>query len=153
MKQFHMILPFCMVGLLLINCDPKRSALIPDTDILHQNQDKLTEVIIYDVFTPPVASRLYVYSSIASYEAIRFTQEGTASIAEKLNGFGKMPQPLEGKAYNFTLAASKAFFNVVRNVKVFSVDSLTKYEESLYKSFKENNEQIISKNKEFLKSE
>ena len=138
MKQFHIFLPFCVAGLLLISCDLKRSALLSDTDILHQNQDKLTEVIIYDVFTPPVASRLYVYSSIASYEAIRFSQEGTASIAEKLNGFGKMPRPLEGKAYNFTLAASKAFFNVVRNVKVFSVDSLTKYEESLYKSFQEN---------------
>ena len=48
-----------------------------------------------------------------------------------------MPQPEKDKEYNFTLAASKAFFNVVRNVKVFSVDSLNSYEESLYGSFKE----------------
>jgi hypothetical protein len=138
MKQLRMILPFCMGVQFLISCNHKKIALLPDTDILHQNQDRLTEVIIYDVFTPPVASRLYVYSSIASYEAIRFSKEGNASIAEKLNGFGKMPQPVEGKAYNFTLAASKAFFNVVRNVKVFSVDSLTDYEDFLYTSFKEN---------------
>ena len=78
-----------------------------------------------------------LYSALAAYEAIRFSQEGSASIAEKLNGFDKMPQPEKEKQYDFTLAASKAFFNVVRNVKVFSVDSLNSYEESLYGSFKE----------------
>jgi hypothetical protein len=83
-----------------------------------------------------VASRLYVYSALAAYEAIRFSQEGSVSIAEKLNGFGKMPQPEKEKQYDFALAASKAFFNVVRNVKVFSVDSLDSYEEALYGSFR-----------------
>ena len=47
-----------------------------------------------------------------------------------------MPQPEKEKQYDFTLAASKAFFNVVRNVKVFSVDSLDSYEEALYGSFR-----------------
>ena len=58
-------------------------------------------------------------------------------LLRNLHGFDKMPQPEKEKEYNFTLAASKAFFNVVRNVKVFSVDSLNRYEESLYGSFKE----------------
>ena len=40
-----------------------------------------------------------------------------------------MPQPEKGKKYDYTLAATKAFFTVVRNVKVFSVDSLKNYEE------------------------
>ena len=109
-----------------------------DAEILHQNEDQLTHIIIYDVFTPPVASRIYVYSSLASYEAIRFSKEGANSITEKLKGFGKMPEPEKGKTYNYTLAATKAFFTVVRNVKVFSVDSLKNYEESVYNNFKEN---------------
>jgi hypothetical protein len=123
--------------LLMTACIRKEYAKLPDAEIIHRNQDQLTQVIIYDVFTPPVASRLYVYSALAAYEAIRFGQEGSASIAEKLNGFEKMPQPEKDKEYNFTLAASKAFFNVVRNVKVFSVDSLNRYEEALFGSFKE----------------
>jgi hypothetical protein len=118
-------------------CKPGQKVKLSDSDILHQNQDQLTQVIIYDVFTPPVASRLYVYSSLASYEAVRFSREGAESITDKLIGFEKMPQPEKGLEYNFTLAASKAFFNVVRNVKVFSVDSLNHYEEALYKSFRE----------------
>ena len=123
---------------LLTACHQKKSPKLPDGEILHQNQDLLTQIIIYDVFTPPVASRIYVYSSLASYEAIKFSNGGAPSIAEKLKGFGKIPQPEKGKNYNYTLAATKAFFTVVRNVKVFSVDSLIGYEESVYANFKEN---------------
>jgi hypothetical protein len=118
-------------------CNQKKEMNLSDTDILHQNQDVLTNIIIYDVFTPPVASRIYLYSSLASYEAIRFSKPGAASIAEKLHGFNKLPIPENGKTYNYTLAATKAFFTVVRNVKVFSVDSLKAYEESVYNHFKE----------------
>ncbi len=128
----------CFFSLLLTNCHSKKAAKLLDADILHQNEDQLTQVIIYDVFTPPVASRIYVYSSLASYEAIRFSKDGTESIAEKLKGFGKMPQPEKGKNYNYTLAATKAFFTVVHNVKVFSVDSLKNYEETVFNNFKEN---------------
>jgi hypothetical protein len=109
---------------------------INEADVIHQNQDQLTQVIIYDVFSPPVASRLYVYSSLAAYEAIRFMKEGAPSLTEKLQGFKPMPQPDKNKKYDYTLAASKAFFNVVHNVKVFSVDSLKRYEEALFGRFK-----------------
>jgi len=126
------------IFLSLTSCHQKKMTRLADADILHHNQDMLTQVIIYDVFTPPVASRIYVYSSLASYEAIRFSQDSASSIAEKLKGFGKIPQPEKGKEYNYTLAATKAFFTVVRNVKVFSVDSLKNYEESVYNNFKEN---------------
>ena len=124
--------------LLFVSCSHIKPAKLVDVDVLSNNEDQLTQVIIYDVFTPPVASRIYVYSSIASYEAIRFSKEGSVSIAEKLYGFGTMPKPEKGKNYNFTLAATKAFFKVARNVKVFSVDSLTKYEASVYANYKEN---------------
>jgi len=126
------------------SCQVKhQAARLTDEEILHQNQDQLTQVIIYDVFSPPVASRLYVYASLASYEAIRYSKEGSASIAEKLHGFQHMPRPETGREYNFTLAASKAFFNVVRNVRVFSVDSLNNYEEALYDSFKSTLEDSV----------
>ncbi len=118
------------------SCRQKESARLPDSEILHQNMDQLTQVIIYDVFTPPVASRLYVYGALALYEAVRFSSEESLSITARLKGFGPMPEPEEKMDYDFTLAASKAFFSVVRNVRVFSVDSLDKYERSLYQSFK-----------------
>ena len=136
MKYSRILFSSVILIILFAGCKNIETRKSNDSDILRGNLDKLTQVIIYDVFTPPVASRLYVYSSLASYEAVRFKQEGASSIAEKLKGFGAMPKPETGKSYNFTLAATKAFFNVVRHVKVFSVDSLTSYEQSVYNNFK-----------------
>jgi len=121
-----------------VSCRKSTEAEVAKPEILHNNMDQLTGVIIYDVFTPPVASRLYVYGALASYEAVRFSKPGSASIAEKLNGFGAMPTPEPEAKYDFTLAASKAFFEVVRNVKVFSVDSLDRYENELYGNFRKS---------------
>jgi len=137
-KIFKPYYSLMVIAFFLVSCSQNKPAPLNEVDVLINNEDQLTQVIIYDVFTPPVASRIYVYSSLASYEAIRFAKEGASSIAEKLNGFGKMPTPEKGKNYNFTLAATKAFFKVTRNVKVFSIDSLTKYEQSVYNNYKAN---------------
>ncbi|ULQ51739.1 vanadium-dependent haloperoxidase [Flavihumibacter fluvii] len=136
----QLIKTFMLAGVvqLFISCNNRKPAIVvPDAEILHQNQFLLTEVIIYDVFTPPVAARLYAYTSLASYEAIRFQKAGAPSIAGKLHGFGKLPEPEKGKSYDYTLAATKAFFTVTRNVKVFAVDSLKAHEDYVYTLFKE----------------
>jgi hypothetical protein len=122
---------------LLFGCSEKNKPAINDTEVLHQNEDQLTQIIIYDVFSPPVASRIYAYTSLASYEAIRFAKPGYTSIAEKLNGFGTMPQPEKDKQYNYTLAASKAFCTVAYNIRIFSDTVLHRYEDSLENVFKE----------------
>jgi hypothetical protein len=136
MRYFNWITFAAALIMLMTACNSRNIKQMSGSEILHGNQDKLTQVIIYDVFTPPVASRLYVYSSLASYEAIRFMNEGAQSITAKLNGFGKMPEPENSKSYEYTLAATKAFFNVVRNVKVFSVDSLTSWEDKVFDGFR-----------------
>lgn len=133
------------LSLFLIQCQQKQKVVINDADVIHNNQFMLTEVIIYDIFSPPVASRIYAYTSLASYEAIRFQQAGSKSIAEKLHGFSKMPEPLPGKSYDYTLAATEAFFTVAHKV-VFSLDSLKQYEKSVYDKFKNNLEDSTYEN-------
>lgn len=120
---------------LLAACNGKKTAAIDEAEVLHNNQDQLTQIIIYDVFTPPVSSRIYVYSSLASYEAMRFAAPGNPSIAAKMNGFKPMPEPEKGKNYNYALAATQAFFTVVHKV-VFSLDSLKAYESATMDKFK-----------------
>jgi len=137
-SKLRLLLNLFFCSVLLTSCSSDKPSKLSETDLLHQNEFLLTQVIIYDVFTPPVASRIYVYSSLASYEALRYSKPDAPSITEKLNGFKKMPEPEKGKKYDFSLASTKAFFTVVRNVKVFSVDSLKSYEESVYNNFKEN---------------
>lgn len=137
-----MVINLCKKGIVValllatVGCNTRSANDVSSVDVLLANEDQLTQVIIYDVFTPPVSSRIYVYASLASYEAIRHANSGTTSITDKLHGFAPMPQPEAGKQYDYTLAATKAFFTSVRKM-VFSVDSLTKYENSVYNRFKQ----------------
>jgi len=127
----------CFVAIVLFvfsGCGRSEKPLTDPVDILLKNEDQLTQVIIYDVFTPPVSSRIYVYASLAAYEAIRHMQPDSKSITQKLHGFSPMPLPEAGKKYDFTLAATKAFFTSVRKM-VFSVDSLNQHELSVYEGF------------------
>ena len=137
MKIFIYSIQILLCCTLLFGCKEKKNVVINDVDVLHQNQDQLTQIIIYDVFSPPVASRIYAYTSLASYEAIRFSKQAAPSIAEKLNGFKTMPQPEKDKQYNYTLAATKAFCTVAFNIRIFSDTVLHHYEDSLENVFKE----------------
>ena len=120
-----------------ILCSCRHATTLPvDTDVLHANEDALTHVIIYDVFTPPVASRIYAYTNLASYEAQKYADPKYNSITGQLKGFGPMPEPEKGKKYNFTLAATKAFFTVAHKV-TFSADTLNNYENKVYGKYKE----------------
>src|SRR4051794_9584312 len=112
----------------------KLSFDVNGAELLHRNQHELNQVIIYDVFSPPVASRIYAYTSLAFYEAVRFEKRGYPSLTSQLRGFASMPLPDSNKKYNYNLAATKAFFNVTHKV-VFSVDSLKKYEDSVFETF------------------
>jgi len=128
-----------LTGFLFVaSCTQKpKITLVNDADVLHNNMDQLTQVIIYDVFTPPVASRIYGYTSLASYEAMRYADPKYNSIITQLKGFGKPPEPQKGKQYNFALAATKAFFTVAHKI-TFSIDTLKKYEDKVYAMYKDN---------------
>lgn len=134
MKRLNLILAAAFV-LLLASCTHK-APLPADADVLHANEDALTQVIIYDVFSPPVASRIYGYTNLASYEAMRYADPKLASITAQLRDFDKMPEPQKGKSYNYVLAATKAFFTVAHKV-TFSLDTLKRYEDKVYGQYKD----------------
>lgn len=116
-------------------CKNEKPAIVSDVEVVHQLQDELTQVIIYDVFTPPVASRIYAYTSLAGYEAIRWKDTSSFSLAEKMNGFPSMPRPEAGKPCNYTLAFVKAFSDMANRV-IFSKDSLAKYVNQVLEDYK-----------------
>lgn len=138
MKKMKLLFILFSIGFIFCDCRGKQKTDLDPTEVLHQNQDQLTKLIIYDVFTPPVASRIYAYTSLAAYEAIRHLKpDSYPSIAEQLNGFSKFPNPEKDKNYDFTLAATQAFFTVSRKV-TFSVDSFVAFENRIYSTFKNN---------------
>ncbi|MGZ3776873.1 MAG: vanadium-dependent haloperoxidase [Mucilaginibacter sp.] len=134
MKPVNLIIAIFLASA-LASCGHKGGSLPADADVLHANEDELTHVIIYDVFTPPVAARIYGYTNLASYEAMKYADPSYNSLTAQLRGFAAMPAPEKGKNYNFTLAATKAFFTVAHKV-TFSVDTLKRYEDKIYGEYK-----------------
>src|SRR5437879_2362362 len=130
MKSINLLIAILLMTA-LASCKRTGSSLPSDADVLHANEDELTHVIIYDIFTPPVAARIYGYANLASYEAMKYSDPAYNSLTAQLRGFAAMPAPEKGKDYNFTLAATKAFFTVAHKV-TFSVDTLKRYEDKIY---------------------
>ncbi|GAA0526252.1 hypothetical protein GCM10009415_04420 [Chitinophaga japonensis] len=111
-------------------------ALLQDPEVLHWSMKRLTDVMVYDIFSPPVASRIYAYSSLAMYEAARFAEPQYPSLAAQFRDFPSMPQPEKGRSYNFLLAGARAFQVVAQQV-TFSTDTLKVFEQRLYARFRD----------------
>ncbi len=113
------------------SCKQKKDKLSIDVnDLQQQCVHRLTDVIVYDIFTPPVASRIYAYSNLAYYEAFRLKESGYASLTAGMKGFGTIPAPEANKQYNYSLAAVRSFFKVAKALS-FSKDSLNMTEKKL----------------------
>ncbi len=143
------ILNFLLVVLLFAlfsSCKQKKNNLTIDvTAIQHQCVKRLTDVIVYDIFSPPVASRIYAYSNLAFYEALRFKERGNNSLLPKLKDFETIPEPEKNKQHDYTLAAVKSFFKVAKAL-TFSKDSLIKTENQLLKEFENTTDDKVYTN-------
>lgn len=82
--------------------------------VLHHLNNLLVNTVMEDLFTPPIASRIYVYPNIAFYECIRLDDPSLPSLAGKLNGLKAIPSlQKNSKADNF-IAAAVAFSYVAQ---------------------------------------
>jgi len=109
----------------------------------HYLVGKLTDVIIYDIYSPPVASRLYAYTNLAYYEATR-PAYSSASIINQLNGFEQLKEVPEPKGFHPELAGIIAFTAVAKKL-IFSKDSIASVEKDLLEDY-ENIDKTIAEN-------
>ena len=131
---------------LFFSCKQKKNNSPVDIkNIQDQCVHRLTTIIVYDIFSPPVASRIYAYSNLAWYEAIRWKQKENSSITGLLKGFEIMPSPVSDKKYDYTIAAVKSFFKVAKAL-TFSKDSLTKSETFFLNQFENATDEDVYKN-------
>ena len=86
----------------------KWKQLADNPDYLHRAIKQVTDVIVHDVYSPPVASRTYAYITIAGYEAARYENSNYLSLAGQLNKLTAFDAPDPGKQYNYSLAAVNA---------------------------------------------
>jgi membrane-associated phospholipid phosphatase len=85
-----------------------------DGELLREAMHDLTGVIVYDIFSPPQASRAYAYASIAAYEALRHDHAGYRSLGEQLNGLAPVAAPDDDAGVFLPLSSVHAFMTVGR---------------------------------------
>ncbi|MDF1695823.1 MAG: vanadium-dependent haloperoxidase [Saprospiraceae bacterium] len=90
---------------------------------IHASMKKLSDVIVHDIFSPPVASRNYVYTSIAAYEAGKHLDSSYTSLSGQLKDMPDIIQPEVGKVYSFGISANIALLTAAKNY-IFSEDKI-----------------------------
>ncbi|WP_420455974.1 vanadium-dependent haloperoxidase [Rubrivirga sp.] len=95
-----------------------------DPELLHGAVQRVTDVMTHDIFSPPQASRVYAYVSVAAYEALVPTRPEMASLAGQLRDFDAPPPP-EGDVHGPTAAVWAAL--AVGEALTFSADEVAAY--------------------------
>lgn len=92
---------------------------------------ELNNVVMQNNFPPIIASRNYLYASIAAYEVIAAGNPGQyQSLAGQVNGLPSVPAPPAGKEIDFNFAAVLAFCKLGEAV-TFPEGSMKEYVDSL----------------------
>ena len=128
MKNLSQI--FCAL-VLFISCSENTAykEQLGNPELFQSAVKNLSDIIVYDIFSPPVASRVYMYPTIAAYEIMAQVKPTEyKSLATQLNGLGEAPKMTE-KA-NPELAAIYAY-NIIGKTLIFSEDKMEAYQEKL----------------------
>ncbi|MEL7003238.1 MAG: vanadium-dependent haloperoxidase [Bacteroidota bacterium] len=142
-KNMKRTVLFFALGLMVLSCTRKEegandngaASIDLKPVVLHESMQKLTDVIVHDIFSPPVASRIYVYPSIALYEVLAQNDTAYKSLAGQLSGFESIPSP--GAEVDYDLAALEAFLRV-GTALIFSEEKMDEYKEELYQGFQQS---------------
>ncbi|MBA4054974.1 MAG: phosphatidic acid phosphatase, partial [Marivirga sp.] len=106
-------------------------------DRLHRSIKQITDIIVHDIFSPPVASRIYAYISVAAYEAARHNDSALVTLAGKLHGLEPLPLPEVGQEYCFELASVQATLLTGRAL-VFSEDKLDDFYRKIIQEYQDS---------------
>lgn len=104
----------------------------------HTAVDKVIEIMIHDIFSPPVASRIFAYPNIAAYEIIAANNPAYTSLVGQVPDLTAIPNPEDGTAINTHVAALVAHMNVSKQL-IFSEDKMEKLQDSLFMAWNKTN--------------
>ena len=130
-KVFVLIIIF---SLTLMSCKENTAykEQLEDPELFQSAMKKLTDVIVYDIFSPPVASRVYMYPSVASYAVMQKAYPDKYNALEgQLKDLSTIPEPTD-ENIDFHLASFHAF-TVVGKQLIFSEQKITDFQIETYK--------------------
>ncbi len=106
-KIFTLVLLFFSVGHLYAQ---------QKANSLHQLNMLLINTVMDDLFTPPVASRIYVYPNIAFYQCIIYQDSTYPSLVGKLTDLNSLPAPSINTTIDYSISAAISFSFVAQSL-------------------------------------
>lgn len=128
-----------LLGITIQSCIKENKEIVVTADDFHAANDHVSKTMVHDIFSPPVASRVYAYSNIAAYEVMAQFDDKYKSLAGQVTDLEKIPQPEAPETINPKVASLVAFYEIGTNL-VFSEDKITVKRDSLFNKWKELNE-------------
>ncbi len=129
------MIALALAGSLLVSCRQKEEykKVTHDPLMFSRTVYELNNVVMGNNFSPIVASRNYLYASIAAYEVIAGGYpEKYYSLAGQLRGLSSVPKPDTAKKIDYPFAALLAFCKLGEAV-TFPQGSMQDYTDSLKK--------------------
>ena len=126
--------------MLLWSCNSKNdyAVVFKDPILFCNTVYQLNGVVMGNNFSPIVASRNYLYASVAAYEVIAAGYpDKYKSLAGQLRGLQSIPQPQAGKKIDYEFAAVLAYCKLGSSV-TFPEGSMDEYVDSLKKLAKDH---------------
>jgi len=146
MRYFFVLI----IVLLLQSCKKTTSADISVHEY-HKTMDKITSIIVHDVFSPPVASRIYCYSSLAGYEVLRNENTKYQSFAGFLKDMPKIQKPNSTQKIDFKMASIIAMSSMGKKL-IFSEKEMQKFQDSLFGIWEDNDKEVFNNSKMYADS-
>jgi hypothetical protein len=139
------------IGILLIvltsSCQ-KEEPIVITPDHFHNSIDQVVNIMIHDIFSPPVASRIFVYPNIAAYEIIALKDDKYKSLNNQVSGLKSIPEPENSQNINYELAALIAHIELSKQL-IFSEEKIEVYRDSLYLGWEKQNKTVFKNSKKY----
>jgi len=143
-KQLTVLLTIAI----LVSCNKKEEPIIITADNFHESVDKVVEIMVHDIFSPPVASRIFAYPNIAAYEIIAQQNDMYLPLENQLTDLTAIPKADASKPINYQLAALIAHIDLSRQL-IFSEKTIETYRDSLYQVWESKNLSEFNNSKEY----
>ncbi|MBA2249435.1 MAG: phosphoesterase PA-phosphatase, partial [Chitinophagaceae bacterium] len=108
----------------ITSCNKKDyKTVLHNPDLYCKTMHELNYVIIYDIFNPPVASRIFAYSNLAAYETLSKEGKHYGSLEGKIRDLKDVPFPARPDKVDFPFASLIAMTKIGREL-TFSEDKM-----------------------------
>ncbi|HEY5688137.1 MAG TPA: vanadium-dependent haloperoxidase [Yeosuana sp.] len=136
------------IVMVLTSCSKKHENIVVTPNDFNNTVNKVIDVMVHDIFSPPVASRVFAYPNLAAYEIIAQNNPDYNSLSKQIVHLDKIPIADSSKDINYQLAAFMAHLHMSKRL-IFSEDMLTVYEDSLSQVWKNINPKQFEDSKNY----